>query len=67
MRIKSLHPGVTLQDVLDNTGFEPAIPATLEQTSPPSEEDIRIIREVDPLGTRKGGFSEKSLQKRFDL
>jgi glutaconate CoA-transferase subunit B len=67
MRIKSLHPGVTLQEVLDNTGFEPVLPPTLEVTPPPSEDEIRIIREVDPLGTRKRGFSEKSLQKRFDL
>lgn len=67
MRIKSLHPGVTLQEVLDNTGFEPVIPVALHQTVPPSEDEIRIIRELDPLDTRKGGFSEKSLQKRFDL
>jgi glutaconate CoA-transferase subunit B len=67
MRIKSLHPGVTLQEVLDHTGFEPILPKTIEQTTPPSREDIRIIREVDPLDTRKRGFSEKSLQKRFDL
>ena len=67
MRIRSLHPGVTLQEVLDNTGFEPVLPPTLEVTPPPSEDEIRIIREVDPLDTRKRGFSEKSLQKRFDL
>ena len=67
MRIKSLHPGITLQEVLDNTGFEPVTPKKIEETMPPSGEDIRIIREVDPLETRKRGFSEKSLQKRFDL
>lgn len=67
MRIKSLHPGVTLQEVLDNTGFEPVIPKKIEETTPPSAEDIRLIREVDPLDTRKRGFSEKSLKKRIDL
>jgi glutaconate CoA-transferase subunit B len=67
MRIKSVHPGMTLQEVLDNTGFDPIIPEHIGETPPPSEEDIRIIREVDPLATRKRGFSEKSLQRRFDL
>lgn len=67
MRIQSLHPGVTLQEVLDNTGFQPVVPPSLAETPAPCEEDIRIIRAVDPLGTRKRGFSEKSLQKRFDL
>lgn len=67
MRIKSLHPGVTLQEVLDNTGFEPVIPKKIEETTPPSAEDIRLIREADPLDTRKRGFSGKSLKKRIDL
>jgi glutaconate CoA-transferase subunit B len=67
MRIRSLHPGVALQEVLDNTGFDPVIPPALAETPPPSEEDIRIIRALDPLGTRKAGFSEKSLRKRFDV
>jgi hypothetical protein len=67
MRIKSLHPGVSTQDVLDNTGFEPVIPKRIEGTIPPSEEEIRIIRALDPLETRKKGFSEAMLKKCFDL
>jgi glutaconate CoA-transferase subunit B len=67
MRLKSLHPGVTVQDVLDNTGFEPVIPAKIQETAPPSEEEIHIVRTVDPLETRKRGFSEKALQRRYSL
>ena len=67
MRLKSLHPGITLQDVLDNTGFEPVIPEKVEETLPPREEAIRIIRELDPLDTRKKGFSSDALKKRYDL
>jgi len=67
MRLKSLHPGVTVQDVLDNTGFQPVVPERVEETSPPSEEDIRIIRYLDPLETRKKGFSSEALQKRYDF
>jgi glutaconate CoA-transferase subunit B len=67
MRLKSLHPGVSIQDVLDNTGFEPVIAGGLEETPPPTEEAIRIIRALDPLETRKRGFSSEALDKRYDL
>jgi len=67
MRLKSLHPGVSLQDVLGNTGFKPVIPEKVEETTPPSEEDIRIIRELDPLETRKKGFSSDALKIQYDL
>jgi glutaconate CoA-transferase subunit B len=67
MRLKSLHPGITVQDVLENTGFEPVIPPRTEETAPPSREEIEIIRQVDPLDTRKKGFSKSALKKRYDL
>jgi acyl CoA:acetate/3-ketoacid CoA transferase beta subunit len=67
MRLKSLHPGVNEQEVRDNTGFEPVIPADLNETAPPTVDEIRIIRDLDPLETRKRGFSEAALAKRFDL
>lgn len=67
MRLKSLHPAVTVRDVLENTGFGPVIPQKVEATPPPSEEEIRIIRELDPLETRKKGFSSDVLKKQYDL
>lgn len=67
MRLKSLHPGITIQDVLDNTGFEPVIPEKVEGSPVPTEEAIRIIRELDPLETRKRGFSSEALKSRYDL
>jgi len=67
MRLKSLHPGVSLQDVLENTGFKPVIPEKVEETKPPFEEEIRIIRELDPLETRKKGFSSDALKNQYDL
>jgi glutaconate CoA-transferase subunit B len=49
MQVESLHPGVPLAQVQDNTGFElPAAP-TLGETAPPTEHELRILREeVDP-------------------
>ena len=49
MQIESLHPGVTLEEVLDNMGFTPVIPEKIATTVEPTEEQIRIIREeIDP-------------------
>ena len=49
MRVESLHPGVTFATVQENTGFELLKAPTIEQTEPPREEELRILREeVDP-------------------
>jgi acyl CoA:acetate/3-ketoacid CoA transferase beta subunit len=52
LRIRSVHPGVTVEEVHKNTGFE--IDATgATQTRLPDEAELRLIREViDPRGAR---------------
>ena len=51
MRLKSLNPGTALDQVIENTGFELMIPDRIPETLPPTEEELRILREeVDPLG-----------------
>jgi len=49
MRLMSIHPNTTLEDVLDNMGFKPIVPNNLPITEPPTAEQIRLIREeIDP-------------------
>ncbi len=49
MRLRSLHPGVTLDEVNENTGFEVVVPEQLAETRDPTEEELRLIRaELDP-------------------
>jgi glutaconate CoA-transferase subunit B len=49
MRLKALHPGVTLEDVTASTGFELIIPSGIDQSVPPSAEELRLLREeIDP-------------------
>lgn len=53
MRIISLHPGITLRRVQAKTGFELIIPPSVEETPPPTPEEIQLLREkIDPLGVR---------------
>jgi len=50
MMIDSLHPGVDVDMVLSETGFELIVPSEIGSTEPPTETELRILRdEVDPL------------------
>jgi len=55
--LAALHPGKTVEEVKANTGWELKIVPTLRTTQPPSEEELRILREeLDPTGIYlKGG------------
>ena len=46
MRLASLHPGVSVEEVVESTGFELAIPDAVPETRPPSTEELRLIRDV---------------------
>lgn len=50
MRLASVHPGVTADQVQDNTGFELIIPDHVPTTRRPTEEEVRLIRRIDPKG-----------------
>ncbi len=51
MKVENLHPGVTKQDVIVNTGFEMLFADPLPVTPEPTDEELRILREeVDPEG-----------------
>jgi glutaconate CoA-transferase subunit B len=51
MRVDSLHPGASLDDVRATVGWEPRVAARLGRTPEPSGEELRLIRdELDPGG-----------------
>jgi len=50
MRVEAIHPGITREDVIENTGFELLWAPELEKSNPPTQEELDILRnEVDPL------------------
>jgi len=58
LQLLSLHPGVNVDDVVTNTGFDVLIKSD-EITSMPSNEELTLIREVlDPQGFRNSIFGE---------
>ena len=51
MRVESLHPGATVEDVIANTGFEMLFADPLPVTLEPTDEELRVLgEEVDPQG-----------------
>jgi len=49
MRLKALHPGVSVDDVVANTGFELVIESDIPVTRLPTDDELALIREtIDP-------------------
>ena len=54
MRVSTIHPGIEMSTIEENTGFELLISKEIKETLPPSEKELKLLREkVDPLGIRK--------------
>ncbi len=52
MELRSVHPSVTVEQVLEKTGWEMKVSRGLTETAPPTAEELRLIREeLDPDGT----------------
>jgi acyl CoA:acetate/3-ketoacid CoA transferase beta subunit len=53
MRLASVHPGVTVAQVREATGFDLVVPDEVPYTREPTERELRLIREViDPQNAR---------------
>ncbi|OGD55931.1 3-oxoacid CoA-transferase [Candidatus Bathyarchaeota archaeon RBG_13_52_12] len=49
MTLVSTHPGVSIKDIVDNTGFKLIVPDIVPMTIEPSAEELRLLREeLDP-------------------
>lgn len=59
MRLDSKHPGVSLEEILENTGFELLVPPDVPETPPPTKEQLRLIREMDRYGVRELEFMKE--------
>ncbi len=54
MRVKSIHPGVNVEQIQENTGFALVMPKSIPETEPPTEEQVELIRtKIDPKGQRR--------------
>lgn len=54
LQLLSLHPGVSIDQVRDNSEFEILIPDRVEVTEPPTAGELKLLAEIDPLGISVG-------------
>jgi acyl CoA:acetate/3-ketoacid CoA transferase beta subunit len=52
MRLRSVHPGVSVEDVVAATGFELVVPEDVPISRTPSTDELAIIERLDPKGLR---------------
>ncbi|MDQ1696425.1 MAG: hypothetical protein QOJ03_1778 [Frankiaceae bacterium] len=52
MRLRSVHPGVTVDDVVQATGFELVVPAEVPTSRLPTDEELALLERLDPQGAR---------------
>ncbi|HJQ61693.1 MAG TPA: 3-oxoadipate--succinyl-CoA transferase subunit B, partial [Burkholderiales bacterium] len=48
MKIVALHPGVTVSQVQENTGFEMGASSDIRVTDPPKANELAFLRRLDP-------------------
>jgi acyl CoA:acetate/3-ketoacid CoA transferase beta subunit len=57
MRVRSVHPGVTVDEVVAATGFALVVPDDVPESRLPSEAELALLRDVlDPGGQRNAEF-----------
>ena len=54
MMLLALHPGITVDEIRANSGFEIIVPDKVQTTRPPTEEERKLLHEIDPTGMAIG-------------
>jgi len=50
IRLATVHQGVSVQQVLENSGFDLIVPKNVQTTEPPTPEELELLRAIDPNG-----------------
>lgn len=51
-RLRSVHPGVTVDEVVELTGFELVVPVDVPPSREPTDDERRVLDRLDPEGLR---------------
>ena len=54
LELLTVHPGITVEEVTENSAFEIIIPDEVGTTEPPMEQEINLLHEIDPIGMSIG-------------
>jgi glutaconate CoA-transferase subunit B len=50
LKLLTVHPGVTVQQVVENTGCDLIVKEPVPETEPPTYKEIELLRAIDPQG-----------------
>lgn len=50
IKLLSVHPGVTIEQIKENSGMDIIIPHEVSVSPEPSKDELKILKEIDPLG-----------------
>ncbi len=67
LRLRELYPDTTVEDILQNTEFAPAIADGVRAMPLPSAEIVATIRALDPLEVHRKELRPGDLERRFTL
>jgi acyl CoA:acetate/3-ketoacid CoA transferase beta subunit len=51
-RLRTVHPGVTIDEVTAATGFELTVAPEVPTSRPPTAEELAVLERLDPAGLR---------------
>ena len=51
-RIRTVHPGVTVEEILENTAFELTVPDEIPESRTPTNDELELMDVIDPKGLR---------------
>ncbi|NIM45632.1 MAG: CoA-transferase subunit beta [Nitrososphaeria archaeon] len=54
MYLDSCHPGVTVKEIMENMDWKLRVSSEVEETEPPTKEELRILREMVGEARKKG-------------
>lgn len=63
MRLRTVHPGITVDQVLASTGFDLVVPSHVPETPAPDVGVLQILREIDPEGMLRVLFPDERVKK----
>jgi len=50
LKLSTVHPSITVQQVVENTGCDLIVKELVPETEPPTYEELDLLRAIDPLG-----------------
>jgi glutaconate CoA-transferase subunit B len=65
MRLKAVYPDTSIQDILENTEFEPKLADNIETIPAPDRSIVQLIRRLDPLAVHQKEIRADDLRRGF--